>query len=176
MARFSNKNTLKVAIHSSYEKLISLINAIPSSHREKVFTFDISNEKGAHWKRDKNIRDVLIHLYEWQILLIDWVKSNEAGIDKPFLPVEYNWKTYGLMNIEIWKKHQSTSFQKSISLLNQSHLDTIDILDSIDDHQLFLKGTYAGGSTIGQYFISATVGHYDWAIKKIKKHSKLNPN
>ncbi|WP_254259881.1 ClbS/DfsB family four-helix bundle protein [Listeria fleischmannii] len=56
------------------------------------------SKKKAHWKRDKNIRDVLIHLYEWQQLLLKWVEANVEGERKPFLKEGYNWKTYGAMN------------------------------------------------------------------------------
>ena len=38
----------------------------------------------AHWKRDKNLRDVLVHLYEWRFLLFEWESANISGIDKPF--------------------------------------------------------------------------------------------
>ena len=49
--------------------------------------FDFSDDekkKEAHWKRDKNLRDVLVHLYEWHMLLINWVSANESGETKPF--------------------------------------------------------------------------------------------
>ena len=40
--------------------------------------------------------------------------------------------------------------------------------------ELFSKGVYkwAGGSTLGSYFVSATSSHYAWAIKKLKAHQK----
>ena len=44
--------------------------------------FDFSSDvkkKEAHWKRDKNLRDILIHLYEWHQLLLNWVQSNRGG-------------------------------------------------------------------------------------------------
>ena len=54
--------------------------------------------------RDKNLRDVLIHLFEWHQLLLLWIESNLNNDQKPFLPLPYNWKTYGELNIEFWKK------------------------------------------------------------------------
>ena len=41
--------------------------------------FNLSGDAGkkeAHWGRDKNVRDVLIHLYEWHQLLIKFVEHN----------------------------------------------------------------------------------------------------
>ncbi|MFD1898932.1 ClbS/DfsB family four-helix bundle protein [Enterococcus termitis] len=36
-------------------------------------------KRKAHWLRDQNLRDVLIHLYEWHQLLLSWVISNQNG-------------------------------------------------------------------------------------------------
>ena len=54
------------------------------------FNFDGTTGKEAHLKRDKNIRDVLIHLYEWHQLLLHCVESNMKGKEKCFLPNQYN--------------------------------------------------------------------------------------
>ncbi len=42
---------------------------------------------------------------------LHWVYSNQNGEEKPFIPEPYNWKTYGDMNVEFWKKHQNTSLE-----------------------------------------------------------------
>ncbi len=54
--------------------------------------------KEAHWQRDRNIRDILVHLYEWHQLLLNWEENNKKGLAMPFIPAPYNWKTYGQMN------------------------------------------------------------------------------
>jgi hypothetical protein len=77
--------------------------------RTSPFSFDVSADKEAQRKRDQNLRDVLIHLYEWHMLLINWVKANQSGDDKPFLPTPYNRKNYGDMNVAFWKKTSSHS-------------------------------------------------------------------
>ena len=57
---------------------------------ELEYTFLIfsrmKKKKEAHWKRDKNLRDILIHLYEWHQLILNWVNSNQNGEEKPFIP------------------------------------------------------------------------------------------
>ena len=109
MARPTTKTDLINAGNDKYQKLIDLINSISEKDREGLFEFVTGNEKEAHWKRDKNIRDVLIHLHEWHNLLLNWVDSNQAGIEKQFLIDGYNWRTYGAMNVAFWEKHQGTS-------------------------------------------------------------------
>lgn len=174
MARPTTKKELIQIGNEKYEKLMDLINSIPEKNRTDIFDFDIENEKGAHWERDKNIRDVLIHLYEWHNLLLNWVDSNQKGIKKQFLQEGYNWKTYGGMNVAFWEKHQNTTYENSLTMLNESHTQVMELTKLFSDDELFKKGTFdwVGGSTLGSYFVSATSSHYDWAMKKIKKHKK----
>ena len=101
MPRPTTKNDLMIAAKENYEKLNLLISKMTEEELNTPFDFSKDEKKKeAHWKRDKNLRDVLIHLYEWQQLILNWVHSNQKGEEKPFLPEPYNWKTYGDMNVE----------------------------------------------------------------------------
>ncbi len=74
MARPTTKIDLLQAGNENFEKLWKLIDTF--SEKEFATEFDFSDNpklKEAHWKRDKNVRDVLIHLYEWHQLLINWI-------------------------------------------------------------------------------------------------------
>lgn len=175
MSRPATKAELLAAAAGNYEKLTSLISAL--SEKELKTPYDFSGDgkrKEAHWKRDKNLRDILIHLYEWHRLLLDWVRSHQRGEAKPFIPAPYNWKTYGEMNVAFWKKHQSTPPEEARRLLQSSHAEVMALADSFSDGELFSKGVFpwVGGSTLGSYFVSVTSSHYDWAMKKLKAHRK----
>jgi hypothetical protein len=175
MPRPKTKSELLNVAKAQFENLFNLIDSMPKSNQEAPFCFDIDKAgNSAHWKRDKNIRDVLTHLYEWHRLLLIWVNANQRGENKAFLPPPYNWKTYGQMNIEFWKKHQNTSYPKSQKLLRKSHDDAIAMIKTFSNDELFVEGCLAwtGSSLLGGYCISATSSHYDWAIKKIKKQIK----
>ena len=175
MARPQTKENLMIAAKENFEKLNTLISKM--SDKELTTPFDFSKDekkKEAHWKRDKNLRDVLIHLYEWHQLILNWVESNQKGEDKPFLPEPYNWRTYGDMNVEFWKKHQNTSLEEATRALEKSHKDVLELAEKFTNEELFSRKVYkwVGGSTLGSYFVSATSSHYDWAIKKLKAHQK----
>ena len=175
MARPQTKENLMIAAKENFEKLNILISKM--SDKELTTPFDFSKDekkKEAHWKRDKNLRDVLIHLYEWHQLILNWVESNQKGEEKPFLPDPYNWRTYGDMNVEFWKKHQNTSLEEAIRALEKSHKDVLELAEKFTNEELFSRKVYkwVGGSTLGSYFVSATSSHYDWAIKKLKAHQK----
>ena len=114
MPRPKTKEDLMVTAKENYEKLNILISKMSDEELDTPFDFSKDEKKKeAHWKRDKNLRDVLIHLYEWHQLLLNWINSNQNGEEKPFIPKPYNWKTYGNLNVEFWKKHQNTKLEES---------------------------------------------------------------
>ena len=175
MPRPETKNDLMTVAKESYEKLNLLISKMTSEELNTPFDFsEDKKKKEAHWRRDKNLRDILIHLYEWHKLILNWVCSNQKEEEKSFIPEPYNWRTYGDMNVEFWKKHQNTSLEEATNALQKSHKDVLKLAENFTNEELFSKKVYkwVGGSTLGSYFVSATSSHYNWAIKKIKAHQK----
>ena len=78
------------------------------------------------------------------------------------------------MNVEFWKKHQKTSYEDAVEMVKESHAAVISLIEKFSDQALFSKGVFSwtGGSTLGQYGVSVTSSHYDWAMKKIKRYKK----
>ena len=71
MPRPRNKEDLLIAAEENYEKLNEMIDSLTEVEMNTPFDFSADEKKTeAHWKRDKNVRDVLIHLYEWHQLMI----------------------------------------------------------------------------------------------------------
>lgn len=175
MARPTTKGDLIVLANIRYENLVEMMEALTEKELETEFDFRLDEKKKeAHWKRDRNLRDVLVHLYEWHRLLLNWVASNMAGERKSFLPEPYHWGTYGEMNVEFWRKHQKTSLAESKAMLKESHEAVMAMIAERSDEELFSKGAFSwtGTTTLGSYCVSATSSHYDWAMKKIKAHRK----
>lgn len=165
MARPTSKQTLLVAANEEYEKLWKLIDSTPIEKQEAEFAFE---------DRDRNLRDILIHLYEWHQLLLRWVQSNTEGVTANFLPSPYNWKTYPQMNVVFWQKHQNTPLKEAKAALKESHSKVMDLIDQFTDEALFTKKyfSWTGTTSLGSYCVSATSSHYNWAIKKFKLHLK----
>jgi len=175
MGRATTKPDLIKAATEQYDKLCKLIAGMTRDEQTATFHFGEGvNKKEAHWVRDKNLRDVLVHLYEWHQLLLNWVESNQNGIAAPFLPEPYNWKTYGQMNMQFWEKHQTTPYEAAKQMLCDSHNKVMDMIEGFSNEELFEKTRlpWTGTSTLGAYSVSATSSHYDWAMKKIKAHIK----
>lgn len=175
MGRPATKPDLLKAASDNYEKLNLLISSLTEKALSTPFDFSSdAKKKEAHWQRDKNLRDVLIHLYEWHQLLLNWIAANQKEDFRPFIPRPYTWKTYGELNVRFWEKHQNTSLEDAKKLLEKSHAEVLKLAGTFSNEELFSKGVYkwVGGSTLGSYFVSVMPSHYDWAMKKLKAHVK----
>lgn len=128
------------------------------------------SRKEAHWRRDRNLRDVLAHLYEWQQLLLTWETDNRQGNPRPFLPPTHTWRTTPELNVELWAKHQATSLPEIMELLAGSHTRMCDLIERFTDDELFIKAYFpwTGSTSLGQYCVSETSSHYHWARKKLR--------
>lgn len=176
MPRPKTKDELQIAADTNYKKLIAMIENRASEEKEVPYEFsEDEKKKEAHWQRDKNLRDVLMHLNEWHLLLLEWIKNRDNGSNKPFLLEGYTWKTYGDMNRMFWERCQDITEDEALSRFMQSHRQVMETLEQFSEEELFTKSFYpwVGGSNIGSYFISVTSSHYDWAMKKMKAHRKI---
>lgn len=90
MPRAKTKEELLEAGEEQYTRLMTLINSMSDEMRDSVFSFI---------DRDKNVRDVLIHLHEWHVMFIDLVDNNMNGISKSFLPKGYTFRTISSLNL-----------------------------------------------------------------------------
>lgn len=172
MPRPTTKTELISTANMQFDKLWALIDSMTQDEQAADFFFEVSEkDKEAHWRRDKNLRDVLIHLYEWHQLLVNWIKANQDSNGAvAFLPAPYTWKSYGDMNIGFWEKHQGTSYGESREMLLDSHNKVIELIENFTNEELFTKAYFkwSGTTSVG----TATSSHYDWAIKKIKRQIK----
>ena len=165
MARPTTKTELIEAANGQFAKLWKLVETMSAEEQEAVFCFE---------DRDKTLRDIIIHLYEWHQLLLNWATANLNGEAKPFLPAPYTWKTYPQMNVEFWEKHQKTPYSDAQKMLKESHTKVTKLIEAFSDDELFTKKhfSWTGTTSLGSYCVSATSSHYDWAMKKIKQHIK----
>lgn len=175
MGRPTTKKDLIEAGNNNFEALMKIADSFTKKEFETEFTFsDNPKLKEAHWARDKNLKDVFIHLFEWHQLLLNWVRDNQAGKAVSFLPKPYSFKNIAALNTKFWEKHQSTSYEKAVQLLKKSHSEVMKVIGAYNNEELFTRQyfSWTGTTSLGSYCVSATSSHYDWAIKKLKKHKK----
>ena len=175
MPRATTKADLIKSANDGFEKMWAQVDALSKDQQEQNFTYNPDEQDGAfHWKRDKNLRDVFAHLYEWHQLLLSWVKANVSGVEQSFLPKPYTWTNFQQMNIGFFEKHQNTSYSAVRVMLEGSHKQVMELIASFNDTELFEKKYFkwTGTTSLGQYCVSATASHYDWAMKKLKAYHK----
>lgn len=176
MARPQHKDELQQAAATQFAKLRGLIDAASEEERSAPFDYGQGfSKKEAHWERDQNLRDVLIHLYEWHRLLLNWVAANQSGRAAPFLPEPYNWRNYGEMNVEFWRAHQKTPVDEAWLLVQDSHEQVMQLIAGLSNEELFEKAhfSWTGTTSLGSYCVSATSSHYDWACKKLRMNLNM---
>lgn len=177
MGRAKTKTELLEASTSRWEVLQALIDSMrPEIESASLFFGADFDRPEPHWARDKNLGDVLAHLYAWQTMLFDFVDANQNGTAQPFLPAPHTWRTTPALNTEIWEHYHNTSLGDIEEMLASSHFQIIELIESFTDEELFTKKHFpwTGTTSLGSYLVSAAPSHYDWAIKKLRAHQKAN--
>ena len=165
MARPKSKSDLLELSNKNFQKLFDFIEEKSKEEQLKEFPKGTMN---------RNIRDVLAHLHDWHLMMLEWHKVGMSG-EKPEMPAKgYTWKTTPELNKWIWEKHQNIELKKAKSLLKKSFKNVQKIIEKHSNEELFEKKRYkwTGSTSVGAYLISATSSHYDWAFKLIKKATK----
>ena len=174
MANPSTKKELLASIADGYAKLCDQIAKL--SDEEAVAAFDFASDPkkcGVRWQYDRCLRDLLIHLHEWQVLMRVFVKNIREGHPRDYLPDEYR-RNYHEMDKMLVEKHQSTPLEDAKRLLQQTQEEMLSLAESFTEEELFSKGYYKNTYTtsMAAYFQSVTTSPYGQAVKLLKTHQK----
>lgn len=165
MPRPKTKIELMELSQNNYDKLMDFIHKFSKEEQHQDFPEGTMN---------RNIRDVLGHLYHWHLMLLEWHKVGMTG-EKPEMPAKgYTWKTTSALNHWIWEQYNETPLTTIKEMLANSHQTVWETMNQYTNDELFEKKRYkwTGSTSMAAYFISATSSHYDWAFKLIKKAKK----
>jgi len=166
MPRPKNKEELLQLSEENFNKLFDLIYSLNIAEQRAEYLFDNG--------RDKNIRDILVHLHHWHLMMLEWYKVGMRG-EEPDKPAKgYTFKDTPALNAKIWQMYQKTSFDEAVRLLKESYAKVREIIQNHSNEELFEKRHYkwTGTTSMGSYLISNTSSHYDWALKLLKKYKK----
>lgn len=171
MPQPQDKSSLLEQAQQSYSTLMDLITSTESKPLETDFEPLPASTKCTTFAQGNNLRDLLVHAYEWQRLQSAFVDNIRKGEPRDFIPDPYR-KNYKEMDQANWQRHQSTPLDKSIALLQGSHKEMIDLMETFTQDQLFekkvFKVTYT--TTMAAYFISVTISPYTQILKRLKSH------
>ncbi|HBX66240.1 MAG TPA: hypothetical protein DEG32_08795 [Balneolaceae bacterium] len=165
MPRPKSKQELEELSNENFSRLLGYISTLSEEERNQEFPPGTLN---------RNIRDILAHLHEWHLMMLNWYEIGMSG-KKPEMPAKgYTWKMTSELNHEIQKKFSSTPLTEVESLLRTSFSNLQSIINKHTNEELFDKERYSwtGSTSLGAYLISSTSSHCDWALKLIKKCRK----
>ncbi|MCU9614903.1 ClbS/DfsB family four-helix bundle protein [Caldibacillus lycopersici] len=165
MSANSEKERLLYDSEQNFQLLLNIIESVPSRKR----TISIETED-----RDKNFRDVMMHLYEWHAMLERWYREGMDG-DTPIMPAAgYKWSTIKLLNKKIWESYQDITLTQALKKLTLSHARVMSIIQLHTDEEIMTKKYYKWTKTsnLYSYFAANTSKHYAWAIKKCEAIAK----
>ena len=174
MAKPKNKEELIASMQEGYAKLNDQIDKMSAEIAAASFSFAADPKKcGVRWTYDRCLRDLLTHLYEWQVLMRVFVGNIREGHPKDYLPDEYR-KNYHEMDKMLVEKHQGTSLEEAKKLLEQTHQEMVSLAESFTDEELMEKGVFKNTytTTMAAYFESVTTSPYAQAAKLLKTHCK----
>lgn len=174
MAKPTTKQGLIEEMRDRYTKLMEQISRMSQEELLALFSFESDPKKcGVRWQYDRCARDLLIHLFEWQVLMRQFVQNIRDGHQRDYLPDEYR-KNYHEMDKMLVEKHQQTPLDEARSLLDETHHEMLSLADGFTEEELFAKGffkcTYT--TSMAAYFESVTTSPYSQALKLLKSHQK----
>ena len=171
MAYPLNKQDLRASVQEDFNALMSAIDAAEPDVLTLPFVIGDKPTKCATFQQGTNVKDLLVHILEWQRLQSTFVENIRKGTPKDFIPEPYR-KDYKEMDRINFEKHSATSLESALMMLRASHEEMIRLMDSFSEEELFgkkvFKVTYT--TTMAAYFASVTSSPYTQSLKKLKSH------
>jgi hypothetical protein len=155
----SEKDILLMNSDEYFNRLLEIIESVPSRKR------GLSIET---LERDKNFRDVVMHLYEWHAMLERWYREGMDG-DTPSMPAPgYKWSKIGQLNMRTWENYQDVTLNQAMKKLKLSHERVMELIRSHTNEEIMTKKYYKWTKTsnLFSYFVANTSDHYIWGIKQ----------
>ena len=153
------KEQLLAEAEQQFQALLLFIQAIPSRKR----TLSVGTIK-----RNKNFRDVLMHLYEWHAMLERWYREGMDG-DTPEMPAPgFKWRQLDKLNDQIKSNYEHIKLSQTIKKVTLSHNRIMKLIEQHTDEQIFTKQYYKWTKTsnLYSYFTANTSSHYNWSMKQ----------
>lgn len=163
MARPTNKTELILFAEDELSKLMAIVAKLSETQRDTEFVHD-----------NRTTKDVIAHLYAWQLLELDWYSVGMSG-EKPSIPAPgYTFKDAPALNEKLYQDYKDISWDELFKGFMKSHEKLIGLINSHSEEELFTKKKYAwtGSTDMAIYFRSALSSHYLWARNLIRKHFK----
>lgn len=120
------------------------------------------------------VKDVLVHLFEWEQLCLGWYNSYLQG-KYPSLPAEgYKWNQLPALNHQFFMKNKQRLLAEVLEEYQASYAHMHSSVMAMTEEELVTVGYYpwCGKWTVGNFIEASTASHYRWALRLIRKWVK----
>ena len=121
-----------------------------------------------------SVKDILLHLYEWEQMVLGWIAAGKGGITPSVPGPGFKWSQLPALNRRIFEKHSSRPLTEALDLVQSSFEQVLALVESLDEADLFTPGLYpwANRNTLAVYITGCSASHYRWARTGIRKGLK----
>lgn len=171
MPQPQDKQTLMASAQGDYEALMAAIETADADALAAPFVVGDKPAKCATFQQGTDVKDLLVHAFEWQRLQSAFVANIRKGEPKDFIPDPYR-KDYKEMDRVNFEKHRSTSLASALAMLRESHAEMMRLMESFTEEELMGKKVFrvTYTTTMAAYFMSVTSQPYTQSLKKLKSH------
>lgn len=165
MERPATKKELIKSSQTLYLDIMKWVNACPVQLKNKTFKIR---------KRDKNVRDVIYHLYGWHELMLEWFIIHAEG-GRPILPKRgHTWDRLDILNDEIHDAGQVYTLDHTLAIFDESHRKMMALIEGLSDEEITTPGhfNWAGKAPLIHLIDAIMCDHYIWGLKALKELEK----
>lgn len=153
---------LQTAAMRSFRSLEGVVDAIPPSERDAPFRVRDG--------RDRDLQDVLDHVFAWHELLLGWIAAIERR-ETPAYPAEgFSWSELDELNLSLRDRSRTRGgAERAFARLQGSHAVALAKVGALDADVLFEATRFPWlGVPFAEPVHECLGGHYDWAVGAIE--------
>ncbi|MEM7167705.1 MAG: ClbS/DfsB family four-helix bundle protein [Planctomycetota bacterium] len=159
--KYATKRELIASIETEHATFLELAATVPQRRYA---------ESGV-WGDDWSIKDLFIHLTEWEQMLIGWYTHGRNGAAVELPAPGFKWNETPALNRELQRRTKSKSWRRARAEFDDSYDEVLALVKGIAPKKLFEPGHFAWTkkNPLVSYVSANTSGHYRTATKILKR-------
>ncbi len=121
---------------------------------------------------DWSLKDVLVHLIDWEQRFQDWYADGLAGRMPSDLPAaEFAWDRFDASEFPLPMELRARPIQQVLADFKDSFEGVLSTAAALTEEALFSPGAFAwtAEACLADYLALCTYRHYDWAKRQIRR-------
>ena len=165
MAVPQNKQELLDAINTQYEKLLTVIQQVPTQR------FNECSLEGHAKGTQMSVANLLAYLVGWNELVLKWLDADAAGNAIDFPETGFKWNQLGQLAQKFYRDYEGIAFEPLLDRLDTAKQRIVSIIQSRDNTELYECPWYEHW-TMGRMIQFNTASPYENARGRLRKWLK----